>query len=81
MAFVQLSRLTPCSVEWLWPGRLPLGHPVLIDGDPGLGKSLITLDLAARITTGQPFPDGTPGGMAAPVMIVNAEDRARDTIY
>ena len=27
-------------VEWLWPGRIPIGKVTLLVGDPGLGKSL-----------------------------------------
>ncbi|MGI8587805.1 MAG: AAA family ATPase [Chloroflexia bacterium] len=41
------------AVRWLWPSRIPLGMFSIIDGDPGLGKSLLTLDLAARLTTGR----------------------------
>ncbi len=39
------------EVAWLWQGRIPLGAITLLDGDPGLGKSLLTLDLAARVTS------------------------------
>src|SRR5260370_41360697 len=81
MPFVALDQLAPSTVQFLWPGRLPLGHLVMLDGDPGVGKSLITLDLCARITTGRPFPDGAPGGQPASVIILNVEDRARDTIH
>ena len=81
MPFVPINELTPCKTEWLWPGRLALGHLALFDGDPGLGKSLVTMDLCARITTGQPFADGAPGREPAKVIIANAEDSARDTIF
>jgi hypothetical protein len=50
-----------------------------LDGDPGLGKSLLTLDLAARITTGRPMPDGTPG-VQGRVVLIAPEDSATDTI-
>lgn len=49
------------------------------DGDPDLGKSLITLDLAARVTTGQPMPDGSPG-ITGNVILIAPEDDAADTI-
>ena len=35
-----LSEVEPEQVEWLWPGRLPLGKLAVLDGDPGLGKSV-----------------------------------------
>jgi hypothetical protein len=48
-------------VEWLWPGRIPIGKVTLLVGDPGLGKSLIALDLAARVSTGAAWPDEERG--------------------
>src|SRR5262249_3412575 len=60
--------------------RLPLGHLALLDGDPGLGKSLLALDLCARLSTGRPFPDGSPGPGPAPSLVLNGEDAAGSTI-
>ncbi len=50
-------------VEWLWPDKFPLGKVTLLIGDPGLGKSLVAIDAASRVTTGAAFPapGGTPG--------------------
>ena len=53
-----LSEVMPEEVEWLWPGRLPLGKLAVLDGDPGLGKSVLTLDLAARVSAGLELPGG-----------------------
>ena len=47
-------------VQWLWPGWLPLGMITLLAARPGTGKSLVALDLAHRIITGQAWPDGQP---------------------
>ncbi len=57
---VSLAEVEPESVRWLWPGRVPLGKLTILDGDPGLGKSAITLDLAARLSAGRPMPDHHP---------------------
>jgi hypothetical protein len=54
------SELTPRPVDWLVPGRFALGKLALLEGDPGLGKSLLTLDLCARLSTGRPFPEDGP---------------------
>ena len=43
-------------VIWLWKFRLAMGKLAIFDGDPGLGKSLVTLDLCARVTRGLAFP-------------------------
>jgi hypothetical protein len=77
---VRLDTVQPEAVTWLWPGRLPLGKLVVLDGDPGLGKSTATLDIAARVSRGWPMPDGTGGGHPAGVVIVSAEDGVADTI-
>jgi hypothetical protein len=69
------------AVPWLWPCRIPSGRLTLLVGRPSAGKSLLTCDLAARITTGGPWPD--PGFDRAPlgdVLLVCAEDDAADTI-
>src|SRR5262249_10510590 len=66
--------------SWLWPERLPLGKLVILDGDPDLGKSLLSLDLCARLSTGRPFPDGRPGPGPANALVLSAEDTAADTI-
>ena len=44
------------QVEWLWPGRLPKGMLTLLEGDPGTGKSTITIEIIACLTTGRPLP-------------------------
>src|SRR5437016_14472977 len=54
------SQITEQSVGWLWRGRLPVGKLTILDGDPGLGKTLLTLDFCARVTTGKPFPGARP---------------------
>jgi AAA domain len=44
------------EVQWLWPGRIPVGKVTLLTGPAGAGKSLVALDLAARVSRGQEFP-------------------------
>ncbi|GMU82232.1 MAG: hypothetical protein AMXMBFR47_21030 [Planctomycetota bacterium] len=56
----------PTPVEWLWPGRVPLGKLTLVVGDPGVGKSLLMADIAARLSRGLAFPDSPPPAARAP---------------
>lgn len=74
------SELTPEPVEWLVPGRIPAGMLTLLDGDPGQGKSFLTLDLAARLSTGRAFPDCDPAPPPADTVLLTAEDSRRRTI-
>ena len=46
------SDIKPQPLRWLWPSRIPLGKLTLLVGDPGLGKSLLTIDIAARVSRG-----------------------------
>ncbi len=70
------------KVTWLWPGRIPLGKLTILDGDPGLGKSTITLDVAARVTCGLPMPACDQGSALPPakVILLSTEDGLADTI-
>lgn len=60
-------------VSWLWRGYLPHGVTGL-QGTGGLGKSTMTLDLAARVTEGFPMPDGSPGRQGCVIGISGTED-------
>src|SRR5215208_677674 len=76
---VRLGHVDPELVHWLSPGRLAAGKITVLDGDPGLGKSTLLCEFAARITRGQALPGGESG---APhdVIILSAEDDLHDTI-
>ena len=77
---VRLSDVKPKRVEWLWRGRVPFGKPTILDGDPGLGKSTLTLEIAARLSRGEPLPGDNERGEPAGVVILSAEDGLGDTI-
>ena len=40
------------KVAWLIPGLIPLGRLTILDGDPGQGKSFISLEIAAAYSSG-----------------------------
>ncbi len=76
----RLSEVEEEEIRWLWPGRLAFGKFNILDGDPGEGKSLFTVDLAARVTTGRPLPGFTSAPPPASVVFLAAEDGIADTI-
>jgi hypothetical protein len=78
----RLSKVTSRQVEWLWRGWIPLRKIAVVDGDPDLGKSTMSLDLAARVTTGNPMPDQSRSDLQEPagVVILTAEDDLDDTV-
>jgi len=81
---VNLSDVESEQVQWLCQGRIPLGKLTILDGDPGLGKSSIALDIAARLTRGAPMPGDTVGELqdcrTGVVVLMTAEDGLGDTI-
>lgn len=76
------SAFEAAPIEWLWLGRIPCGALTIFDGDPGLGKSTITLDLAARVSRGFAMPPDAAISHTAPAtaIILSAEDDPARTI-
>ena len=53
----------------------------MIAGNAGLGKSLLTLDCAARVSRGLPWPDAPNGtNKVGSVLLLTAEDDLADTV-
>ncbi|MGE3809059.1 MAG: AAA family ATPase [Gemmataceae bacterium] len=74
-----LADVEPRPISWLWPQRIPMGRISLLVGRPGEGKSFLTTDMAARVTTGTPWPDGSECPQGS-VILISAEDDPGDTI-
>src|SRR5215468_9693430 len=63
-------------IEWLNEPFLPFGCLVILDGDPGQGKSVITTGMVARAASGRvvlPFGVGADIG-PIPCGMIGAED-------
>lgn len=69
-----LQTVMPKRVEWFWKNRFPIANTSLLAGMPGVGKSTLTLDVAARASTGRKFADGAEGFGPADVLIITGED-------
>jgi len=76
---VRLDRVQKVKPRYLWRPWLPTPKLVILDGAPEVGKSTLSMDLAARISTGAPMPDGSGGGAGADVVLLSAEDEVDDT--
>lgn len=79
-ALCPVSQLHAEPLRWLWSGRLALGKLALLEGDPGLGKSLVSLDLCARLSRGRALPDGLAQLEPSNALVLNAEDGVADTV-
>jgi hypothetical protein len=78
---IRMSDVAAEPVEWLWMDRIAMGKTSMILGDPDLGKSFVTLEIAARVSTGTAFPDSpnVPNPVGS-VILLSAEDDPADTI-
>ena len=54
--FVRAARYERKPIEWLWEGLIPRGKITLVNGEPGVGKSLFALQVAAMVTRGWTTP-------------------------
>ena len=71
--------ITPEPIRWLWDGWLAKGKLHIFAGQAGTGKTTIAIALAATITIGSRFPDGSQSPIGS-VLIWSGEDNAADTL-
>jgi putative DNA primase/helicase len=72
--------IEPEKIDWLWPGRIARGKHTCIAGEPGTGKSQLSIAIIAAITTGSEWPCGEGKARLGNVILLSAEDGAADTI-
>lgn len=75
-----LADIQSIPINWLWEGRIAIGKLTMIAGDPGLGKSLITANLATKVSRGYPWPVDESKPPIGDVILISAEDDPADTI-
>jgi DNA polymerase III delta prime subunit len=73
------DEVTIAPVNWLWRGWLAAGMLHVLAGAPGTGKTTIALALAATLTSGGRWPDGTRA-VAGDVLIWSGEDDIARTL-
>lgn len=73
------SDVTPTPIDWIWPGWLAAGKLHLIGGAPGTGKTTVAVSLAAALSAGGRWPDGSHA-TAGDVVIWSGEDDNADTL-
>ena len=76
----RMSDVQPEPITWLWPSRIAQGKVTLIAGDPGLGKSMITVAMASHVSRGTPWPVDRSCCPQGDTIMVSAEDDPGDTI-
>lgn len=72
---ISLAQVKSKALTWLWDRYIPSGAVTMCFGDGGVGKSFLSLAIAAAVTRGWPLPgeeqeSKTPGN----VIVQNAEN-------
>jgi hypothetical protein len=75
-----LANVVSEKVYPLWDKRIFQGKLAVMAGDPGVGKSYASLDIAARVSLGGPWPDGVGHAPQGNVLLLSAEDGLADTV-
>ena len=88
--FHRMSKIRPKPLEWAWEGLVPMGKLTLLTGDPGVGKSLVAMQVASMVSRGVKTPLGLTGPGAVPanksrelsrgVLIFSGADQPEDTL-
>jgi putative DNA primase/helicase len=70
--------LEPENISWVWRQWLAFGKISILAGDPGKGKSQISINSTSVISKGGKWPDGGKAPKGS-IVILSAEDGAADT--
>jgi len=73
------SDVKPEAVSWYWVGYLAAGKVHILGGAPSTGKTTISMAVAATMTNGGRWPDGTRSPIGN-VVIWSGEDDPADTL-
>jgi hypothetical protein len=50
---VNMEAIEPRAIDWLWKPYIPRGMVTFVEGDPGTGKSLLTIAMATALSRGE----------------------------
>lgn len=72
--------ITEKPVKWLWYPYIPLGKITIIQGNSGIGKTMLALNIAATLSRGELLPGDTEPREPISIIYNTAEDGLGDTI-
>ena len=68
------------SVKWLWYPYIPLGKITIMQGNSGMGKTMLALNIAATLSKGEQLPGDAQSREPINIIYNTAEDGLGDTI-
>lgn len=83
-SFNRGDELGELVLTWIWEGHIPRRTLVTLDGEPGIGKSTLARNIAARVTVGQAMPFcercSVPKGDVLYFTSEDSEEAVRDSV-
>ncbi|WP_233217382.1 AAA family ATPase [Trinickia dabaoshanensis] len=74
------AEIMPKPIDWLWLHWLPRGKIIILAGQPGAGKTTQALSIAATVSAGGLWPDGSRCTVPGTVLLWSSEDDYHDTL-
>jgi len=71
---LKMSEIPEQRIDWLIQPWIPLGMVTATHGDPGVGKSAMLTDIAARVSTGAEMPNGAQADAASVLILIGDDD-------
>jgi len=80
LQLIKMSEIQSQEVSWLWYPFIPYGKLIIIQGDPGDGKTTLVLNIAAKLSKGKGLDSEMKLTEPLNVIYQSAEDGLADTI-
>ena len=80
LKIITMEDIPATEVKWLWYPYIPYGKITIIHGDPGDGKTMMILQLAAILSRGDKLPCDDMERESINIIYQTAEDGLSDTI-
>lgn len=77
---IRMSEVQSQEIEWLWYPFIPYGKLTIIQGDPGDGKTTLVLNIAAKLSNGEPLDKNMEIKESINIIYQTAEDGLADTV-
>ncbi len=80
LEFQTMAEIAPATQQWVFDKVIPQGKLTVLMGEPGVGKSLTLLEIAAKVTRGLTGPDETEPQEPGSVILFSPEDSPAETV-
>ena len=77
---IKKSEIQSEEIEWLWYPFIPYGKLTIIQGDPGDGKTTLSLNIAAKLSKGESLDEEMKISEPINIIYQTAEDGLADTV-